>query len=339
MDGTTGTTVTLTRVAGGTQRSYGVFVQDIFTPTPRWTITGSARVDHWRNYDAHNLEHNQPSGSATTMNVDNFPDKEYTVGSPRIAALYRATDRVHIWGDFSGGFRAPTLNELYRLFRVGARLTLANENLTPERLWGGEVGASVALPGNTIARSTWFDNRMKDPVGTVARLDLNAAGNTVQRQNLGRTRIWGIQSDVTSRLNEWLTVSGGYLYNQAKVTENAIDPTLVGKFLLQVPTHRGSVQVAYANPRYFNLGVGVQVLGRQFDDEANVGTVPGESKPGLPGFALVDITASRSLSRTVDVFFGVQNLLDKEFVVQLVPTTIGAPRLVHGGVRLRFNGR
>jgi hypothetical protein len=35
----------------------------------------------------------------------------------------------------------------------------------------------------------------------------------------------------------------------------------------------------------------------------------------------------------------VQNLLDEEYYVQLLPTTIGSPRLVHGGVRVRWSGR
>jgi hypothetical protein len=32
----------------------------------------------------------------------------------------------------------------------------------------------------------------------------------------------------------------------------------------------------------------------------------------------------------------VQNLFDEEYIVGTLPTTIGSPRLVHGGVRVRF---
>jgi outer membrane receptor protein involved in Fe transport len=39
------------------------------------------------------------------------------------------------------------------------------------------------------------------------------------------------------------------------------------------------------------------------------------------------------------VFFGVQNLFDEEYYVGLGPTTIGTPRLVNGGVRVRFAAR
>ena len=35
----------------------------------------------------------------------------------------------------------------------------------------------------------------------------------------------------------------------------------------------------------------------------------------------------------------IQNLLDKEYLVQTNPSTIGTPRLVNGGIRIRFTGR
>ena len=70
-----------------------------------------------------------------------------------MAARYHVTDRVDVWGDIGWGFRAPTLNELYRQFRVGATLTLANNALGPERLVGGEAGLTVAAaPNVTSAR-------------------------------------------------------------------------------------------------------------------------------------------------------------------------------------------
>jgi outer membrane receptor protein involved in Fe transport len=338
MDAVTGTTVTLRRVSGGTQRSVGAFVQDVFTPVDKLVITLSARADSWRNYDAHNLETTVATGAPAAGNVPNLPDKEDTVGSPRVAALYHITDRVSAWGDISWGFRAPTLNELYRQFRVGTVLTLANETLGPERLKGGEVGIRIEPVDNLTIRSTWFDNRVKDPVSNVT-ISVVGANVTQQRQNLGRTRIRGIQSDVEYSVATFWRISAGYLYNQAKVTEFERNPVLVGKFLPQVPKHRGSVQLAYSNPRFANIGIGLQFFGRQFDDDQNTRAVPGESEPGLPGYTMADVTVSRTINRNFDVFVGMQNLFDKEYIVSTLPTTIGAPRLVHGGVRVRFAGR
>ena len=130
-------------------------------------MTLSARVDTWRNYDAHNLETTLATGLPTPRNRESLPDKSDTTVSPRGAALYRATDRVSLWGSFSKGFRAPTLKELYRPFRVGAVLTLANEALGPERLTGDEVGVSVAATERVTVRGTFFNNRVNNPIANV----------------------------------------------------------------------------------------------------------------------------------------------------------------------------
>jgi outer membrane receptor protein involved in Fe transport len=241
------------------------------------------------------------------------------------------------------GFRAPTLNELYRQFRVGTTQTLPNAQLGPERLVGGETGISLAPIRRVTVRTTWFDNRIKNPVSnvTISQVGQNV---TQQRQNLGRTRVWGVQSDVEYRFNDSFKATGGYLYDHATVEEFTPSlpvagpplPSLVGKFLPQVPKHRGSVNIAYTNPKYVSVALGAQFVGRQFDDDQNVRIVPGYSGAGLPGFALVDLSVSRQLARNIDAFFGVQNLFNEQYFVGTLPTTIGSPRLVNGGVRLRF---
>ena len=347
MDAQTGTTTLTLRNSGGQQISSGAYVQAQYWVRSNLSITASGRVDRWRNYDAHNFETSVATGLPTANNRT-LPEREDTVFSPRLAALYKFTERVSAWGSVGSGFRAPTLNELYRQFRVGTVLTLANDQLGPERLRTGELGINLLPIDGLSIRSIWFDNRVENPVANVtvegpAATALSTAcgapGTTCQqRQNLGRTRIWGWQNDIDYRLGAEWRIGAGYMYNQAKVKEAAI-PAQVGKFLPQVPEHRGSVHVAYTNPRIAALTASVMFFGRQFNEDLNTGTVPGENEPGLPGYASVEFSASRRLTRNFDVFLGVQNLLDEEYYVGLGPTTIGTPRLVNAGVRVRFAGR
>jgi outer membrane receptor protein involved in Fe transport len=331
LDATTGTQVTLKRVSGGTQQSAGLFVQDLVAPIPQLAITLSARIDRWRNYDGHNLEHSFPSGVPTAGHNPSLPQRSDTVASPRVAARYHVTDRVDVWGDIGSGFRAPTLNELYRQFRVGSTLTLANNALGPERLVGGEAGVAVEAARNLTVRSTWFDNRVKDPVSNVTLS--TGATVTQRRQNLGRTRIRGVQSDVEYRAGSYWRLAAGYVYDRARVTENPANSLLVGKFLPQVPSHRGSLRLVYSNPRYATVAAGFQFVGAQFDEDQNLAT------RRLPKYAVADLSAYRSVGRNVEVFLGVQNLFDAEYFVGTLPTTVGAPRFVSGGVRLRLSGR
>jgi len=332
----TGLTATTLRESGGTQFSSGAFVQGQFWPVTKASITLSGRLDHWRNYEARNLERTIATGLPTANNRATLPDKDDTVFSPRAAVRFHVTDKVSTWGSLGWGFRAPTLNELYRQFRVGALLTLANEQLGPERLIGGELGINVEPMNNLSLRGVWFDNRVKNPVSNVTRTDLV---NTQQRQNLGRTRVWGLQTDVEYRVRREWRVGAGYMFNRATVTEYAANPALIGTFLPQVPKHRGSVNVSYSNPRYATVSVSAMFFGRQFDDDRNLRVKPGESEPGLPAYGTLELTALRSIGNNLDVFFGVQNMFDQEYYVGLLPTTIGSPRMVNGGIRVRFSGR
>jgi outer membrane receptor protein involved in Fe transport len=182
---------------------------------------------------------------------------------------------------------------------------------------------------------------------------------TQQRQNLGKTRIRGIQTQVDYRLGTVWRVSGAYLYDLARVTDGGIAnaalatncPGFPGEscYVPQVPKHRGSFQVSYAEPKYLNVAFGVQYIGRQYDDDQNMRAVPSatltaagySSSPdaGLPGYATADLMLSRSVGRNLDVYFGIENMFDKTYFVGMLPTTIGSPRLYNGGVRVRFSGR
>ena len=66
---------------------------------------------------------------------------------------------------------------------------------------------------------------------------------------------------------------------------------------------------------------------------------PPTRRSGLPGYTSVDLTAARDLGRIFRSFFGIQNLMDTVYFVQTNPSTIGTPRLVNGGIRIRFSGR
>ena len=335
----------LRRISGGTQRSVGAFVSDIITPTSKLVITLSARADQWRNYDGHNFETTVATGLPTANNRDTLPDRTDTVFSPRVAALYHFTDRITAWGAVNSGFRAPTLTELYRQFSVGAVVTRPNAELGPERLVGGELGLNIAPAKNLTARVTLFDNRVKNPVSNVT-----LSATLAQKQNLGRTKIRGVQTDVEYRVTSAVRMAAAYLYNEAKVTDGGVtNAGLVGKYLAQVPKHRGSVQVSYAHPKVATVALSLQLQGSQFNDDQNLNAIPvatlteagydADTPVGLPGFTAVDLSISRNLGRGIEVFAGAQNLFDEVYFVQTNPSTIGTPRLINAGVRVRFAGR
>ena len=357
LDATVGTNPILHRVSGGTQRSMGAYAQDTITPFSKLTITLAARVDYFNNYNAHNLENTVSGGVLGAATGNNNPDlgsQTQTVATPRVGAVYHLTDRINVWGDFNTGFRAPTLNELYRQFKKGTTTTLPNYTLVPERLTGGEGGLSVEVARNLTARVTLFANSVRNPVTnvtmtapfttlllaptaanaypTTAACTPSAAVICVLRQNVGRTEIDGVQTDVEFRWKD-LRFTAAYMHNSATVKENTANPGVVGNFLAEVPQNRGSAQISYANAKIATIAFGYQAVGAQFDDDVNT------PSRVMASYVTADFSAMRNIVKGVDVFFGVQNMFNQTYDVATLPETIGSPRLYNGGVRIRWNGR
>ncbi len=161
-----------------------------------------------------------------------------------------------------------------------------------------------------------------------------------------------MQTDVEYRIGSFWRVSGAYLYDQAKVTDGGVaNAALVGKYLPQVPMHRGSFQVAYSNPQLRERSPSpMQALSLQYNDDQNVKFIPVATlaeagydlvhRPRAAGVRVGRSHASCATSgRNVQVFFGVQNMFDQVSFVQTNPSTTGTPRLVNVGVRVRLSGR
>ena len=119
-------TVTTLSGAGGRERTVAVFLQDFLRVGSKFVLAGSLRYDDWTNARAYSSTRSLANNQTTTVN---FPDRYESAISPQISALYQANRNLSFFALASKSFRAPTLNELYRGFRVGSVVTLANENL------------------------------------------------------------------------------------------------------------------------------------------------------------------------------------------------------------------
>ena len=322
-----------TRIAGGEQLIGGVFLQDVYTPHPAWELVGGIRGDYGRSYHGTRRDTPPPAGSGIPPSQE-FSDLDRILASPRIAALFHATSSTDVRASAYQGFRVPTLNELYRVFRVRNDVTVANEHLRPERLTGGELGVQQRW-GPLEARVTAFWNEVRDLVANVTLAtplpDCPAGTTCRQRQNLDLSRIRGFESELELRLTrEWRFVAS-YLFSDARVVEAPQQPTLEGNRLAQVPEHNATLGVRYTHPAIATVSATARYVGGQFEDDLN--TLP------LGSYVVLDLFVSRALARWAEVFVGVENLFGQTYSTGRTSegvVSIGAPRLVHGGLRLAF---
>jgi outer membrane receptor protein involved in Fe transport len=315
------------RDGGGRQRTLGLFGEDIFHRA-KWTVIAAARVDDWKNF----------RGILTTVPVTgppvvtNYPERTDVALSPRLSVLRTISDHVSVTGSVYRAFRAPTLNELYRTFRVGNVLTLNNAALNAERLTGAEAGVNVTSWGGRLStRGTFFWSDIVDPVANVT-LTTTPTLITRKKENLGRTRSRGVELDGTMRVSGDVQISAGYAYTAATVVSFPGNPggvDLVGLDVAQVPRNVFTWEARYWNPSRVLLSVTGRFVGKQFDDDQN--------QFPLDRFYTMDAQVGRAVTRNVEIYGAVENLTNQRYQVAKTPVVnLGPPILFRVGVRLNY---
>jgi outer membrane receptor protein involved in Fe transport len=299
--------------AGGRQRSVGFF-GNYSLPVRSWFVVSlGGRVDTWRNYEGFS-------------NLTAFADRSETAFSPRISVLRRFDNGLSISASAYRAFRTPTLNELYRNFRVGTVVTNANSNLSAERLTGGEAGAGFQTLGEKLfIRGNFYWSRIGDSVANVT-LSATPALITRQRQNLGAIRARGVELSAVFKPQRKWELASEYLLSDSTVLRFPANRILEGLFVPQIPRHQFNFQISYTNGRWTGATQG-RFVGQQFDDDLNA--LP------LRSYFTLDAEVSRSVSERVRLFAAFQNLTGVRYEISSTPVfTLGPPVLFRVGVRV-----
>jgi outer membrane receptor protein involved in Fe transport len=290
--------------AGGTQRLGSGFAQATLNFSDRLTVVGAAQTLYWHSSSAN-------TGFDKTLNSFN----------PRGSFTYRLTDVVAVRGSAYKGFRAPTLNEFYRGFRVGNTQTNPNEALLPERLKGGDGGLLISR-GGVSARVTGFWNILDDAITNIT-LSSTPALITKQRANADKVRAAGFEFEGDARLQSTLTVTFAAGILRSKFTGTG---SLSGNQVPQVPEYNLGIGARYANAGWTGSAQ-FRITGAQFEDDQNAFV--------LRRATVVDVYAGRHVVRQVQAFVAVENLFDNNYDVGRTPIlTTGLPRAVRAGVQI-----
>jgi outer membrane receptor protein involved in Fe transport len=289
---------------GGTDRRWSGFAQDTWQATDRLTLVIGAHGDTWE------------SESVLTGFA-----KSSTALSPRAAAAYRVTNLVSVRSAVYHGFRAPTLNEFYRNFSAGSTLTRANEALGPERMTGGDAGVVVGN-ARASARVTGFWNRLDNAI-TAITVSSTPTQIVKLRANADRLQSNGAELEGNVRLPRGFALNAATGITSVHFTGNT---PLRGKRVPQVPSYNAGGGIQY-NRLPWAASAQLRVTGPQFEDDQNVFT--------LRRATIVDVFASRTLTRWLSAFVAVENAFDEIYDVGRTPVlTTGLPRSARAGVRI-----
>jgi outer membrane receptor protein involved in Fe transport len=299
------------------------------------------RADQWQNTNGHRVESLLSSGAVTLDPT--IANRSGVLPTGRAGLRDDLGDGFYLRTAGYEGFRAPSLNELYRPFRQGNNVTEANENLKPEKLYGIELAAG--RDGGPLTYSAgFFLNQLRDPVanvtlgvgpGTFPRGEVVAAGGLyIQRQNIDAIDARGLEADAAYRTSApggqplLLRLSGDY--TDATVEGGALNPQITGKRPAQTPKLSLTGGADWTVIPKVVVSAAVRYEGVRFADDQNTLV--------LPAAATVDLRVDWQVASHLGLFVSGENLGDAAIATDETVNLIKSydePRVIRFGLRFR----
>ncbi len=294
------------RDAGGHSVTLGGFADASLESGPL-TLSAGGRLDHWDIAGGHLLERALTGAVVTDLR---FARRDGWEATGRVGAAYRIGDALTLRAAAYRGWRLPTLNELYRPFRVGADATAANAALAPERLTGAEAGFDLTPIARLVIHATGYWSRLDGAIANVTIANgpgtfpgvgvVSAAGVFRQRQNLDSVEARGVELDARYTLRDF-SLSASYAFADSRVHGSGLAAPLNGLRPAQTAANQASATLGW-HRRDMGLSLTGRYTGPQFEDDQN-------SRRLAPAITL-DAAARLPLAKGFGVELRAENIAD-----------------------------
>jgi outer membrane receptor protein involved in Fe transport len=313
---------TLNRTTGGRTSQVGLFAEwdAAFGPL---LLTIGARGDRVEQSGGFLTE---VRGDGSVAADRRFAARTDWLGSVRGGVAWDATPTLRLRIAGYGGHRVPTLNELYRPFVLFPVTTRANPALTPERLWGAEVGARFVPRAGVSFDLTLFDNRLSDAIGNVT-----LTPTLRERRNFGTIVARGVELRGDAALGAGWHVGGGLAATRARVQTGVragdAAGALDGRRPAQAPGFTASAELARDWRGGARTTLLLRHIGAAYEDDLN--------RDRLPAVQTVDAVVDVPLGHGWRAVARAENLFDARIVTRNAGGTVdlGTPRLLWLGLR------
>lgn len=309
------------RFAGGENTNLGLFLEDDWSITDRFVLTGGVRADRYRITDGF---YRAVAADGAIVRDDTYSTNADWEVTYRAGALYRASEQLHLRAAAYSGFRLPTINEFYRPFVVFPVVTEANAALTPERLEGFEAGVDwMPAPGMQFSL-TGFDNKVKDAIANVTIEE-----NLRQRRNLDAIDAQGLEFAASVELGQ-ISLSGTLAYTDAEVVGTGNAAGLDGNRPSQTPEFSGSGTIAWQPRDGAVFAATLRHVGKQFESDIETDV--------LPAATTLDLFGQYPLYGELSLIGRVENLFDEVIVTRNDGGSLdlGVPQTFWVGLRYGF---
>ncbi|KUM42008.1 ligand-gated channel [Pseudomonas sp. EpS/L25] len=274
-------------------KSTSLYVKDNWHLNDRWILVLGGRYQSFDQYSDQGL------GRDYVVNLD----KSDHAAVPLAGVVFRATDALSLYGNYSRSF-------------VPNDPDASGNTFDPTKGRSYELGAKYDITPGLNLNVAFYDIEKTDVV--VATPVANVS------QAIGKVGSQGLEIDLTGRLAERWDVVATYAYDHTEVLD---DPANEGNRLPQAPKHSGSLYLTHhllvpSNLGGWHVGGGARYVGERAGDPANSFYM--SSYTVADAFLRWDLPVTGYQTR---LQLNVDNLFDKQYY----PSSANSPLQVYVG--------
>ena len=221
---------------------------------------------------------------------------------------YLIDNKTKVFFNYSTGFRAPTLYDLYGKYG-------SNENLKPEKSTNIEAGVQLALAENKIElRAVAFDRKVKDAI---------VYSPSYTNINLDKQHDKGFEIEPTFIISKSLTIRTSYAFVDGKVTTKAGAKDTTYFNLIRRPKHSVGINIGYQATKDLFVSANLKTFSKRTDLFFDPVTFEA-SEVALKSYALLNIYAEyKFMNGKLKLFADAKNITNSKYTEVYGYNTLG----------------
>ena len=251
------------------------------------------------------------------LRFDYFSETKLSHLSPKLGLMYKLGN-CSLRGSYAGGFRAPTLKEMYMNFYMGNIFMIyGNPDLKPESSHNLSLSAEY-MKGNHNLTVTGFYNIVDNRITTAWN---QALGGQVYT-NMSRLQVMGVDANASGKYRCGISwrLSYAYTYEHIKKGEPMLSATR---------PHTATARIAY-DKDWNNYGLSVALTGRYLsklttDVYTEMTSYEQTEKQTYPGYTIWKLSFAQRVWKGINITLAVDNLFNyrPDYYYNNSPSTTG----------------
>ncbi|MGN6439942.1 MAG: TonB-dependent receptor domain-containing protein [Agriterribacter sp.] len=288
------------------------FAENIFTITPRWSITPGIRFEHINT---------KANGYYYKKNVFIEDDKiEESKSNPRsflllgIGTSWKMAHGLELYANISQNYRSINFNDI----RVANNNARVDPNLKDERGYNIDLGVRGNFRNWMYADISLFYLKYNDRIGSIFTVDTSfmiyrLRTNVSDSRNLGMELL--LEGDILKAVSQGRSKYKLALYTNLSLIDsryvNTQNTAIADKLVENVPPVLFRTGLSGGNTR-FNVTYQFSWQAKQYSDATNAEETPTAVDGVIPAFSVMDLSLSYNW-RWFTIYSGLNNLLNRKY--------------------------